>query len=111
MRTGTTAAVSLTSDEGVGIMTEWQLVQGSQEEKPLELDTTSSEFFVYQRKNIQRVTATSDLTQNTYEYWEYEERKLTKDEYARMREAELEDELTQTQLALAELYEGMIQNG
>ena len=91
-------------------MTEWQLVQGSQGKKPLELDTTSSEFFVYQRKNIQRVTATDDLTQNTYEYWEYEERKLTKDEYARMCEAELEDELTQTQLALTEIYESLVVN-
>ena len=93
-------------------MAEWRLVQGSQSEKPLELDTTSSKFFVYQRKNIQRVTATNDLTEDTYEYWQYEERKLTKDEYARMREAELEEELTQTQLALAELYESMVvENG
>ena len=88
-------------------MTEWEQVYG--DEKPLETDSDSSQFFVYQRKNIERVTVENEGV--TYETWRYDERKLTKDEYARMREAELEEELTQTQLALAELYEGMIQNG
>ncbi len=81
-------------------MTEWQTVFGSQEHKPSELDTASSSFFVYQRRNIQRVTFTDEM-QGTSEMWQYEERKLTKDEYAEM----LEDELTATQLALTELYE------
>lgn len=80
-------------------MTEWQLVYGSQKHKPSELDTASSNFFVYQRRNIERVSLNDEHGQ--YEMWQYEERKLTKDEYAEM----LEDELTATQLALTELYE------
>ena len=74
--------------------------------KPEEFDTTSSAVVVYQRRNIQLV---NDFGK---QYWLYEEREMTKDEYSRIREAELEDELTQTQLALAELYESMVvQNG
>ena len=64
-------------------MTEWQKVYGSQSEKPSALDTNSSAFFVYQRKNIERVTST-DEQGSSYEMWEYDERKLTKDEYAKM---------------------------
>ena len=90
-------------------MTDWEKACCNGNDKPAPLDTTSSAYFVYQRRNIQLVTFTYD--DKTFEAWAYEERKLTKDEYSRMREAELEDELTQTQLALAELYEGMIQNG
>ena len=82
-------------------MTEWQKVYGSQEEKPSALDTSSSNFFVYQRKNIERVTVTDEMSSGTYEMWQYDERKLTKDEYAKM----VEEELTATQLALTELYE------
>ena len=89
-------------------MAEWQLVQGSQEEKPSELDTTSSNYFVYERRNIRRVTSTYEMTGYTCEYWEYEERKLTKEEYATRRANELEEELTQTQLALTEIYESMV---
>lgn len=62
-------------------MTDWKKVQGSQEEKPAEFDTTSSEVVVYQRRNIQRVKVTNpDGT--TTELWEYEEREMTREEYA-----------------------------
>ena len=88
-------------------MQDWKIVQGSQAEMPLELDTTSSDFFVYQRRNIERMIA-EDLDGKIYEFWQYEERKLTKEEYAAIHVAELEDELTQTQLALIELYEALI---
>lgn len=81
-------------------MIDWQKVYDTQEQKPSELDTTSSAVYVYQRRNIERVTV-EDETSGTYQMWEYEERKLTKDEYAAM----LEEELTQTQLALIEIYE------
>ena len=82
-------------------MEEWQKVCGSQEEKPSALDTSSSAFFVYQRRNIERVTYPDEMSDSTYEIWEYEERKLTKDEYAKM----VEEELTAIQLALVEMYE------
>ena len=84
-------------------MTDWQIVHGSQEDKPTELDTTSSESYIYQRRNVKRVTAEGEL--GTYEQWQYEERKLTRDEYNAIRAELLETELTNTQLALVELYE------
>lgn len=62
-------------------MTDWKKVQGSQVEKPQEFDTTTSAVIVYQRRNIQRVTVTNpDGT--TTELWEYEEREMTREEYA-----------------------------
>lgn len=81
-------------------MIEWQKVYGSQAERPSALDTTSSAVYVYQRRNIERVTLEGE-DGTTSEMWQYDERKLTKDEYA----AQLEEELTATQLALTELYE------
>lgn len=62
-------------------MMDWQKVQGSQETRPEELDTTSSAFYVYQRKNIERVTVEDSMTGDSYEVWQYDERKLTRDEF------------------------------
>lgn len=86
-------------------MTDWQIVHGSQEAKPAELDTTSSKVYVYQRRNVQRVTVEDSEFGTTNEFWQYEERKLTREEWANMRAAALEEELTQAQLALVEIYE------
>lgn len=84
-------------------MTEWKKVQGSQPETPGEFDTTSSPTTVYQRRNVQRVTV------DEAELWEYEERTMTHEEFAvllaQMDAAKFEDELTDVQLALVELYE------
>ena len=66
-------------------MTDWRKVQGSQKDKPLEFDTTSSAIVVYQRKNIERVSNTDEMTGETYESWEYDERKLSREEYALIR--------------------------
>ena len=73
-------------------MTKWVKVHGSQTEKPTEFETETSSVFVYQRRNIERV---NDL-------WEYEERKMNRDEY---REILKENEITQLQLAVCELFE------
>ena len=67
-------------------MTEWTKVQGSQLEKPEEFDTTSSEVIVYQRRNIERVNIKNE-DGTTSELWEYDERKLTRDEYTLARDA------------------------
>lgn len=90
-------------------MTEWELVHGSQAEKPSEFDTTSSAVVVYQRRNVKRIEI-ENLSGIVSELWEYEERKMSRDEYAFMmseRNAKLEDELTDLQLAFCELYEAM----
>ena len=62
-------------------MTEWKKVQGSQETKPSEIDTTSSEHVTYVRKNIERITVQDEMTGNSYELWQYDEMILTKNEY------------------------------
>ena len=56
-------------------------VEGSQAERPLEVDTTSSKSVVYLRKNIERVEH-EDEQGNVYELWEYDEAQLTPDEYS-----------------------------
>ncbi len=67
-------------------MTDWEKVQGSQPEKPEEFDTTSSAVVVYQRRNIHKVTVENE-DGTTSELWQYDERKLTRDEYALARDA------------------------
>ena len=49
-------------------------VEGTQTEKPLEFDATTSKTVVYIRKNIERKSKTQDG--NTYEVWEYDEPQL-----------------------------------
>lgn len=84
-------------------MTDWQFVEGSQLDKPAELDSTSSKVYVYQRRNIQRVSTDEGV------FWQYEERKLTHDEYQKLRIAELELQNTNLELALTELYENLLE--
>ena len=61
-------------------MTDWKKVQGSQPERPAEVDTTSSASTVYQRRNVERITVENgDGT--TTELWQYDEREMTREEY------------------------------
>lgn len=71
-------------------MTNWMKIQGSQSTKPAEFDTTSSEVVVYQRRNIERITV-KDHDGSTTELWQYEERKMSHDEYNEYRIAETID--------------------
>ena len=89
-------------------MTEWKTVQGSQETQPAEFDTTSSPTTVYQRRNVQRVTV-NNADGTKAELWEYGERTMSREEYAVVAEvARNEEEITTLQMALTELYEGMV---
>ena len=72
--------------------------------KPDELDTTSSKYYVYQRRNFQLVTLNDDSQQ-----WQYEELKIPKSDYLQSRIKSLESENTQLQLALTELYESFLE--
>ena len=76
----------------------WQTVYGSI--KPAEFDTTSSKVYVYQRRNVQR----------DGDSWQFEECKMTHDEYQKLRIEQLEVENTNLQLALAELYENLLES-
>ena len=82
-------------------MTEWQTIHGSQTEQPEEFDATSSSFFVYQRRNVKRINVEDT------ELWEYEERKLSREEYLLMINSQLNNELTDLQLAMCDLYESL----
>lgn len=54
-------------------------VEGSQTERPLEFDATTSKTIIYIRKNIERKTKTQDG--NTYEVWEYDEAQIPMSEF------------------------------
>lgn len=70
-------------------MTEWKKVYGSQLTRPLEWDVKSSATTVYQRQNIKRVTIEND-DGTTTELWQYEERQMTHEEYAIIRDERYE---------------------
>ena len=84
-------------------MTDWQIVFG--DAQPADFDAMSSKFYVYQRRNPQLITSDNG------EFWQYDERKLTREEYLKMQVDQLQDENTCLQLALTELYEEMLQKG
>lgn len=65
-------------------MTDWQKISSSAVQRPAELDTTSSQFTVYERRNIQQVTEMDSTTNQPYTHWTYEERTYTKEEYANL---------------------------
>ena len=62
---------------------------------PAEFDSDSSKTYVYQRRNIIQ----------SGDGFQYEERKIPKDDFLHFRIQSLEDENLQLQLVLTELYE------
>ena len=88
---------------------EWILIEGMQAEKPQEVDKESSHTTVYLRRNIEQITKT-DEDGNTYKAWQYEERTMTKSDYAiyaaeqNMNDLiEAEQEITDMDLRIMEL--------
>ena len=61
-------------------MTDWKQVRGTQSEKPLEVDSSSSTSTVYLRRNIEEVEV--EVSDSKVKMWQYEERELTREEYA-----------------------------
>ncbi|MDO4292152.1 MAG: hypothetical protein Q4C65_02865 [Eubacteriales bacterium] len=59
----------------------WRKTEGTQAEKPKEIDTTASPFCVYLRKNIQQETK-EQQDGDSITVWTYEEAALTLKEYA-----------------------------
>ena len=70
-------------------MTQWETVLGSQATRPFEWDVESSADTVYQRRNIRRFTIEND-DGTTTELWQYDERQMTHDEYAIIRDERLD---------------------
>lgn len=101
-------------------MYEWTNgVIGSQQEKPREIETGISNYYVYLRRNIRPYQLLDEEDKITFDGWKYDECKVLKDEYTAEKVAELEtankelkadveqlkeDNLT-LMLALTDLYE------
>ena len=68
-------------------MTNWREVHSSAIERPTELDTTSSEAVVYERRNIRQETREMSMGNATLTVteWVYEQREYTQSEYAAMK--------------------------
>lgn len=80
----------------------WTKVEGSQTEKPAQLDITSSSVYVYMRRNIVQITRTDEEGVKR-KFWQYEEAKLTPAEY----EAYVEETNSPTYQAIMAQQEGM----
>lgn len=68
-------------------MKDWKKVTGTQQERPEEIDRTSSPTTVYLRRNIEQVekeVEDSNGDVQTVTEWRYEEREMTVEEYENM---------------------------
>ena len=68
----------------------YKTVKGSQQERPAEVDPTSSPGLVYLRRNIGQITEPSGMGEDTITLWQYEEAALTHEQYQQYK-AELEN--------------------
>lgn len=59
----------------------WKKTDGYQSEEPGALDITSSDVYVYLRRNIQPHTKVDPMSGDEIDFWRYEEAKITKKEY------------------------------
>lgn len=89
-------------------MTEWKKVQGTQNSAPFLIDIESSPTTVYERRNVKK-----KQDEEGNDYWEYEEREFTKNEYILRQSSQMvskEDNLV-NQAALADIYELILEIG
>lgn len=86
-------------------MLEFIKVRGSQESKPQEIDTTSSQYYIYVRKNIKEVHEEGDDYNPPFDGWEYEEAKILNDEWAVDQIEKLKEANDALMLGLVDLYE------
>lgn len=86
-------------------MTEMGIVRSTVKPNAVEID----DYSVYVNSNIQTVQSTTD-SESTTEY-EYNQIRYDKNEYIKMiadRNSALESQMVDTQLAICEIYEGMV---
>lgn len=67
-------------------MKEWKMQRGTQQERPEEIDRTSSPTTVYLRRNITQIRneAENEPEENNTLEWQYEEQEMTVEEYENM---------------------------
>ena len=77
----------------------WQFFISYDSKKPLELEAIGDSFF--QRRKIERGFEIDEDTEERRDFWQFEQRQLSSEDYAALQN----DEITQLQLAITELYE------
>lgn len=80
-------------------------VIGSQPTRPAEIDVTSSEVFVYERKNIQKYEERDEEENIIFSGWKYLERKLSKTQWTLEVAVQNKQNLDAIMLGLTDLYE------
>jgi hypothetical protein len=88
----------------------WYEVANGADERPAELDTSSSRRYVYERRSIQRVPASGEGGEAVSAHYRWEERKWTKEDWAVEQEREHASALEDVYAALAELA-GLLTEG
>lgn len=86
-------------------MYKFETVYGSQETKPEEIDTTSSEYVVYIRKDIEPYEELDDQEQVVFKGWKYKEVAVPNNEYVAEQLVEQQECNNTLMLAIADLYE------
>lgn len=84
-------------------MYEFEKVRGSVE--PKEIDTTSSEYYTYIRKNIKEIHEEGSDNSPGFDGWEYEECRVLNDEWAVDQMKQLKENNEALMLGLVDLYE------
>lgn len=59
----------------------YELREGSQENEPQLIDTSSSNTVVYVRRNVREIERTDEMSGDTIHLWQYEEAELTRREF------------------------------
>lgn len=78
----------------------WYEVENGADERPAELDLSSSRRYVYQRRNITRVPASGEGDEFIPAHNRWEERKITKEDWS-------VQELLRQETALEDVYEAL----
>lgn len=87
-------------------MKEFEKVRGSV--KPKEIDTDSSGYYTYIRKNIKEVHEEGDDFNPGFDGWEYEEMKVLNDEWAVDAIKAVQESNNALMLGMVDLYEMQI---
>lgn len=87
-------------------MIEWTNgVLGSQSEKPKEIETEISKYYVYLRKNIRPYQQLDEDDNVIFDGWKYDEAKVLNDDYTAEKVAQLETANIQMQKDIEQLKE------
>ena len=89
-------------------MQNWTLTYSYQPVKPLDFEF--SDDFVLQRRNIQRGFEVDEVSGENFDFWFFEQRALTIDEFNTLKDSLRDDDITQLQLALTEIYEKFLED-